>query len=149
MTYDKAKYHLDGSFPPELPDEQAYVHEGMFLGWLCNNAFLSNEFREDFEDEISRFERGELKCGPFFRLVGGVLADDMLSEKIVCFMAFYYGEQMRYFVDYMSVFSEYPTAYHVEDNSENFRRLSDRLSDRLDEWQNGRSDLCHEKPDAG
>ncbi len=26
MTYDKAMYHLEGNFPEELDEDQAYVH---------------------------------------------------------------------------------------------------------------------------
>jgi hypothetical protein len=135
MTYDKAKYHFEGDFPSDLPDEQAYLHAGMFLGWLCAKSLVRAEFREDFEDEISRFERGELNCASLFRLVGGVLADDMLSNKVIPFVDFYYGEKRRYFVDYADVFSGHATIYHVTDNTENFRKLSKRLNERFEKWQ--------------
>jgi hypothetical protein len=139
MTYDKAKYHLEGDFPSELPDEQAYLHEGMFLKWLCKNALLSDQFREDFQDEISRVERGELQCAPFFRLVGGVLADDMLAEEVIPFMDFYYGEQKRYYVDYASVFYDHSTLYHVNDNADNFQRMNECLDKRFLEWRTNHS----------
>jgi len=135
MIYDKAKYHFEGDFPPELPKEQAYVHGGMFLGWLSENALLSNEFCEDFKDERERFRQGELRCGSFFHLIGGVLADDMLAPDVIPFVKFYYGEKKRYYADYCSLFHEYPTIYHVDDNPQNFRRLSDRLNERFEGWK--------------
>lgn len=42
IIYDKAKYHYEGDFPQELPMEQAFVHTGMFLGWVIDN----NLFKE-------------------------------------------------------------------------------------------------------
>ena len=34
--YDNAKSHFLGNFPDSLPIEQAYVHIGMYLGWIID-----------------------------------------------------------------------------------------------------------------
>jgi hypothetical protein len=134
-AYDKAKWHLEGDFPPDLPEEQASVHEGMFLAWLCENSLLSDEFREDFDHEISEFKKGAVSRASFFDIIGGVLADDMVSDEIKPFMKFYYGKKTRYYDDYAELFSDHPSLYHVKDTSENFHKVSARLSERFKEWK--------------
>ena len=47
--YDNAKSHFLGNFPDSLPIEQAYVHIGMYLGWIIDSDLYS----EYFEDEAS------------------------------------------------------------------------------------------------
>ena len=47
--YDNAKSHFLGNFPDSLPIEQAYVHIGMYLGWIIDLDLYS----EYFEDEAS------------------------------------------------------------------------------------------------
>src|SRR5438105_13524465 len=32
-AYDKADWHAEGDFPDDLPEDQATVHTGMFVGW--------------------------------------------------------------------------------------------------------------------
>ena len=56
IVYDKAKYHYEGDFPQELPMEQAFVHTGMFLGWIIDNHLFSDEFLEETEEEINKFK---------------------------------------------------------------------------------------------
>lgn len=135
MTYDRAKYHIEGDFPSDLPDTQAFVHIGMFLGWAAEKGLLNLEFKSDFGDEIRLFETRKLSCGRFFQLVGGVLADDMLSDAGNGFAENYYLK--TYFADYVALFSEYPTAYHVADTPENLDRIKQRLDNRFSEWQAG------------
>jgi len=135
-AYDKSKWHYEGDFPADLPLEQASVHEGMFLGWLCEHSLLSDEFREDFTQEISEFKKGAFSRASFFDIVGGVLSDDMVSDEIKPFMKFYYsGKNKRYYDDYDDVFPDYPTLYHVEDTVENFHKISARVSERYKEWK--------------
>ena len=46
-VYDKAKYHYGGNYPDDLPDEQAFVHTGMFLGWILDHDLYAPQFWED------------------------------------------------------------------------------------------------------
>jgi hypothetical protein len=55
-VYDKAKYHYGGNYPEDLPEEQAFVHTGIFLGWVIDNDLYSDEFREDMEGYIAAFK---------------------------------------------------------------------------------------------
>ncbi|MDM5319251.1 hypothetical protein RGT17_02390 [Bacillus altitudinis] len=45
IVYDKAKYHYDGEFPKDLSIEQAFVHTGMFLGWIIDKKILMEKFK--------------------------------------------------------------------------------------------------------
>ena len=36
--------------------EQAFVHTGMFLGWIIDNHLFSDEFLEETEEEINKFK---------------------------------------------------------------------------------------------
>ena len=49
-VYDKAEYHFGGQWPDGLPEEQAYVHTGMFLGWLMQRGLVSG----DVDDALVR-----------------------------------------------------------------------------------------------
>ena len=50
--YDNAKNHFLGNFPEALPIEQAYVHIGMYLGWIIDNDMYSEYFEEESEIQI-------------------------------------------------------------------------------------------------
>src|SRR4051794_15432306 len=47
LVYDKAKYHYDGDFPKGLPRKQAFVHTGMFIGWLIDHGMIADEFLQE------------------------------------------------------------------------------------------------------
>jgi hypothetical protein len=63
VVYDKAKWHYEGKWPAGLPEYQAYVHTGMFLGWVIDHKLYSEEFEEDCQDDIKAFEKRKL-TGP-------------------------------------------------------------------------------------
>ena len=58
--YDNAKTHFLGNFPENLPIEQAYVHIGMYLGWIIDNELYSDYFEDEAEVQIIRFKRREI-----------------------------------------------------------------------------------------
>lgn len=140
-VYDKAKYHMDGtSFPADLRRDQAYVHTGFFLGWLVKNGLLSRPFAEEFRHEIERFLHGEISAPDLFRLVGGVFADDMVSDKGRAFCDDYFDLEVgRYLPDYVELLaSELPSHYHVADTVENFEKISSRVTRRYQAWERAR-----------
>ena len=49
IVYDKAKYHYDGNYPKDLPEKKAFVHTGMFLGWIIDQGLYSEEFAQEAE----------------------------------------------------------------------------------------------------
>jgi hypothetical protein len=81
FVYDKAKWHYEGNYPPDLPEENAYTYSGIFLTWLIRENFLDSTFVEDFQTDIQQLRERGITPGCFFQIVDGVLASDMLSEE--------------------------------------------------------------------
>src|SRR6188474_351793 len=48
-VYDKAKYHYDGDYPKELSRKQAFIHTGMFMGWLVEHDMIAKDFLAETE----------------------------------------------------------------------------------------------------
>jgi hypothetical protein len=44
MVFDKAKWHYQGDFPADLEPDQAFVHTGLFLGWVIDAGLYGDEF---------------------------------------------------------------------------------------------------------
>ncbi|MDN3694377.1 hypothetical protein QWZ06_19865 [Chryseobacterium tructae] len=52
--YDDASWHYGGEFPEGLPQKNGATHTGMFLNWCINNDLISDELKEDNEEEIEK-----------------------------------------------------------------------------------------------
>lgn len=128
--YDKAKFHFEGDYPSDLAPEQAYVHIGIYFAWLCRRRLVSEMIVDDFEPELRRFQEGEITGPQLFRLLGGTLASDMLSEDGNRFTAIYYSD--KYLDDYSEVLGgDLPTLYHVADIPKNQELMEERLDQRF------------------
>lgn len=135
--YDDAKFHAETVALEELPEERAYVHTGMFLTWLSANGLLSESMIERNEKDIALIE-GRGKSGPqWFRELGGALSQDMLNEEGNQFALDYFEfERGAFLEDYAKLLApESNTMFVVEDNWENYDKLSTKLSSRFDEWK--------------
>ncbi len=58
-VYDKAKWHYGGDYPKGLPEENAFIHTGVFLGWLIDRDLYSDFFQEETEELIPAFKNRE------------------------------------------------------------------------------------------
>lgn len=134
MIYDKAKYHYEGDFPEGLEQYQAFVHTGMFLGWLIENDLMSPAFNEESEKEVAFLKLGEMTGTQIYESWDGVLASDMLNEVGDAF-ALYYYEEGDYFTDYIAVFNQYQSIYSVEDSIENYKKIEVVIQSRYEQWQ--------------
>jgi len=136
-VYDKAKYHYDWDFPANIDPCQAYVHIGMFLGWACCRGLLNNTWGLRFHDEIGQFVSRKLTAPQLLRVSGGELTSDVLNKEGNAFAGDYftYGRG-QYLNDYHRVLARgLPSPYCVEDNWENFDRISRRIDQRYSQWQ--------------
>lgn len=137
-VYDKAKWHFGGNFPEELDIFQGYVHTGMFLGWLIDNDLISDQFKEDFEEEISDFKNHERTGSQIFEgCCDGVLTLEELNETGNRFALPYFNfDTGQYLSDYETTLaSNLPSTYHVADNWENYEKLKKVLDRRFAEWK--------------
>ncbi len=141
-VYDKAKWHFGGNFPPELDNYQAYIHTGMFLGWVAETDLLSAEFIEDFTNEVQAFKRRELTGAQIFeQCCDGVLLVNDLSEigNRFALKYFEFGNG-QYLADYeMTLANGLPSTYHVADTWDNYDKLKPVLEKRFEEWNQNKT----------
>lgn len=142
VVYDLAKNHFLGDFPDSLPIEKAYLHIGIFMGWVIDNDMYSDFFREEASTEIFRFKRREIECIILSEIWDGALSHDLFDDDINLFTYYYYAGGI-FKSDYIDVLvKSHKTIYHVEDTWENFDKLSKRMSERYAEWKK----ITHIKP---
>jgi hypothetical protein len=137
--YDQAQEHLGAGFPESLPMEQAYVHIGMYLGWIIDSGFCSECFSEEASTEIFRFKRKEISCTILSEIWNGYLAFEFFDKTGNNFSLFYYTSGL-YRQDYEEILGrDLPTIYHVEDTWPNYDKLKMRINSRYTEWHKLRS----------
>lgn len=139
--WDKAEYHYDGDWPEGLPQEQAYVHAGLFLGWLVERDLVSDFFREESEEAIAQFRARSLTGPQLYESWDGALTDDMLSDEGNAFAADYFDiSDGAYVTEYEQLLADgLESIYHVADTWENYDRLRAHLDRRFADWRADRA----------
>lgn len=133
--YDNARNHFLGNFPKALPIEQAYVHIGIYLGWVVDHGLYSEYFEDEAGVQIYRFKNKEISCTILSEIWDGYLGYELFSEEGNLFTYYYYASGI-YHKDYqMSLTEDLPSIYHVRDDWDNFKKMSDRIQARYKEWQ--------------
>ena len=133
--YDNAKTHFLGNFPESLPIEQAYVHIGMYLGWIIEKELYSEFFEEEAEIQIFRFRRREISCTILSEIWDGYLGFELFNREGNMFTYYYYGGGL-YRGDYDEILvKNLPSIYHVDDSWENYEKISNRIDMRFSDWK--------------
>jgi len=133
-VYDKAQWHFMEGFPEELSSEQAFVHIGIFMGWIIKMQLYSEEYEDEAGPQILRFYSRELTCGILAALWDGVLDEEMLSDEGNDFAQDYYVTG-KYMKDYIEILAEQmPSFYYVADTWENYDKMAARITKRYNEW---------------
>jgi hypothetical protein len=136
--FDKAKWHFGGDFPKELDIYQAYVHTGLFIGWLIGKGLISEDLKNGCKKEISEFLANKVSPVQFYetQLDGVFSSDDVNIEGYKFTKAYFDFEKGEYLKDYEAALGgELPTLYHVKDSIENFQKISFVLNKRFDEFK--------------
>jgi hypothetical protein len=136
-VYDKAKYHYNGDFPEELDEFQGYVHTGMYVGWLIEYDLLNKENFEGEEDALQDVKVRRLTGAQFYEQhMDGVMLLEDLSEAANRFSMWYFDfDDGKYLEDYaQTLATDLPSIYHVEDNWDNYTKLSYVIGSRFEEW---------------
>jgi len=141
IVYDKAKYHFESIEENGLPEIHAYIHTGMFLGWLIESNLIDDEFLEDFGEDIPRLKRREITSPELFSLWDGALVDDMLNEEGNKFTQFYFDfENGQYINDYENnLANDLPSIFHVQDTWENYEKARKFINIRYNQWKSPQS----------
>lgn len=133
--YDNAKSHFLGNFPDSLPIEQAYVHIGMYLGWIIDNDLYSEYFEDEADMQIFRFKRREISCTILSEIWDGYLGFELFNGNGNMFTYYYYGGGL-YHNDYNEVLvKKLPSIYHVKDSWDNYKELQSRITVRYHDWK--------------
>lgn len=133
--YDNARNHFLGNFPESLPIEQAYVHIGMYLGWVIENELYSDYFEDEAAVQIIRFQRRDFSCTILSEVWDGYLGHELFSKTGNMFTYYYYGGGI-YRKDYEKVLAnDLPSIYHVKDNWNNYNKMAEKISQRFLEWE--------------
>jgi hypothetical protein len=138
MVYDKAKWHYEGDFPEGLDHYQAYVHTGMFVGWLLDNDLMSEAFKNDLHHEIAQFQKRELTGTQIFQQCcdGTLLAEDINEPGNRFTLAYFDFEKGQYLADYeMTLGQDLPSIYHIADTWEQYGKLKKVLDQRFADWK--------------
>ena len=135
-VYDKAKYHYDGDFPKGLPERQAFVHTGMFVGWLIDHDMIAPDFRE----ETRGFKERQATGAQVYEAWDGCLNSDMLTEEGNRFAADYFHfERGQFLADYDAVLvKDLPSEYHVADTWANYELMKQKVDQRYAAWKQGK-----------
>jgi hypothetical protein len=134
QVYDKAKYHYDGDFPNGLPDRQASVHTGMFVGWLIEHDMIA----KDFLEETQGFKERKISGAQVYEAWDGRLTSDILTSEGNQFASDYYGVDgdSEYLNDYEEVLAGgLPSLYHVADTWENYETIKRKIDERYEAWK--------------
>jgi len=133
--YDLARNHFLGDFPASLPIEKAYLHIGIYMGWIIDNDLYSEYFEDEASTEIYRFKRREIGCIILAEIWDGALSHELFSDETNLFTFYYYAGGI-FKKDYAEVLvKSHKTIYHVDDTWENFDRISKRITERFVEWK--------------
>lgn len=145
IVYDKAKYHFDAeNYPKDLPVEQAYVHTGMFLGWIIDNDLFNKEFFDELGilKDINAFRNRKIKATDIYRnQLDGALTSEDLSEEGNSFAQYYFDANKWPFInDYTKLFDlSSDKIYSVEDTWENYAKVKKIIDQRYTEWKKKKS----------
>lgn len=135
LIYDRAKHHFMGKFPNVLPIEQAYVHIGMFLGWILEHDLYSELFEDEAGHQIIRFKEREITASILSAMWDGYLGEDLFNKEGNEFCKEYYqtGDYKKDYEELLT--SGLPSFYHVEDSWENYSTIAQRINERYEEWK--------------
>lgn len=136
-VYDKAKYHYQGDFPAGLPHDQAFVHTGMYLGWIVERGLYSAFFAEEGAEMIAAFRARQMTGANIYDAWDGCLTSAMLNDEGNAFsLAYFDFEKGHYLADYGQYLAAgYPSVYHVPDTWQNYDRLRPRIDERYAAWK--------------
>jgi hypothetical protein len=144
--YDDASWHYEGDFPDDLPENNGATHIGMLLTWIIENGMYSEEFEEDFIEELTEVKNKTLTgAGFLIQCCEGKLSDYDLNDSGNEFVGAYYDENSAFCMEYgsylqdytnsMNADARYETLYHIEDTWDNYAQIKPLIDQRFEEWQ--------------
>ncbi|MGD1319697.1 hypothetical protein [Chryseobacterium sp. 2R14A] len=153
--YDDASWHYGNEFPEGLPEKNGATHTGMFLNWCIERNFVSEEFKEDAEEEVEKLKKREITGAELIiDSMDGKFSEYDLNDLGNAFAKDYYVDETdfgnrysSFATDYINLFDsiakesdfEYETFYHIEDTYENYDLMKQIIDHRFEEWKEYKS----------
>ena len=149
--YDDASWHYGGTYPEDLPNENAATHIGMFLAWCIDNNLISEFQIEEAGDDVESVKNRTMTGAEF--LINNCdekFTDEDLNDLGNEFANDYYQDDTEfgkqygsYLNDYSEFFDEkakadkkeYSSLFHVEDSWDNYDFIKPIIDKRFKEWQ--------------
>lgn len=131
---DDAKEHFRRGFSVMLPMENAFMHIGVFLGWVIERELYSELFADEGDTQIFRFLNQNLSCVLLGTVWDGCVSYEQLNEEGQEFARDYY-EAGQYLIDYKETLAkDKKSLFQVKDNRMSYERMRDVLDQRFAEW---------------
>lgn len=132
---DDAKEHFRRGFSVMLPMENAFMHIGVFLGWVIERELYSDLFADEGDTQIFRFLNHNLSCVLLGTVWDGCVSYEQLNKEGLDFAIDYY-EAGQYLIDYKETLAKHKKSlFQVKDNRINYERMRDVLDQRFKEWK--------------
>ena len=140
MKYDDYNWHINDSFPSDLPHDAALTHIGMFMGWVIDTGLECELLKDYFSCELQEFKNRKITGSQFVKLCCDYkLTSDDLNEEGNLFAKDYYATD-KYFDDYANVSDDSnKTIFHEADNWENYQKIKNILDKRYKKWESKKS----------
>ncbi|GAA4820942.1 hypothetical protein [Algivirga pacifica] len=135
---DDVRSYFLKDWPEGVHLEQAYLHIGMYLGWIIEHDLYSEDFEEEFDVQIFRFKKRDLSCIIIGELWDGIISMDQFCLPEGCDFTDYYYAGGVYLQDYKEVFHcNEATMFDVEDSWENYEKMILKINERYEAWKAG------------
>ncbi|NME67074.1 DUF7832 domain-containing protein [Flammeovirga aprica] len=131
---DNVRNYFGSSFPDEVALDQAYLHMGVFMGWVIKNDFYSDDYEDEYGAQIIHFMNNEISPIILAETLDGIIDYSLFRETLKPFVRTYYGGG-QYLADYQHTLSDgLNSMFHVKDSWENFDAMKSVISDRYQDW---------------
>ena len=136
LIIDDAKKHFVDSLPDDVHLDQAYLHIGMFLGWIIDQGLYSEMFEEESETQIYRFKCKDISCIILGHVWDGLIFDDQFTNPAGAEFTNYYYKSGMYLMDFKKTLAaDLPSMFYVDDSWENFQIMKAKIDERYAEWK--------------
>ncbi|MEH0155650.1 hypothetical protein V6R21_15995 [Limibacter armeniacum] len=134
---DAKQYFLKEFASSEIHLDQAYLHIGVYLGWIIENSLYSEDFEDEFGVQIFRFKNRDLSCVIVGELWDGIISSDQFSMPEGNAFTTYYYESGMYMKDFHQTLGgdNEESIFKVQDNWENFEKVQSIINERYAYWK--------------
>lgn len=129
MKYDDARWHYEGEFPADSPEEYGGVHIALFMKWCFTQGWAGELHMDEEPDDVARVISGDLPATEFFfKYCDGRLTDEDFTDEGNEFARQYYGKDALYLNDYAGKFGD--LMYVADEAAHDFGAFSKMVSER-------------------